>query len=172
MATLCMHADLSHLISSLSLSCIPRRAPRSPHLSARLSRGAAPHSLWREPLVVSPRDTLSRTALRTAQRSALGLADRARRPHRARPVPRWQSRVRSSRKRRSRDVSLSGSQFVCTVYIYACQTLLQGWVACSVRFLSGNACTVLARCTRLALSMDLKDPERSACEVRAVPSPC
>ena len=48
---------------------------------------------------------------------------------------------------------------------------VQGWVACSVEFLSGNACTVLARCTRLALSMDLKDPERSACEVRAVPSP-
>ena len=49
---------------------------------------------------------------------------------------------------------------------------LQGWVAHRVSFWSGNACTALARCTRLALSMDLKDPERSACEVRGIPSPC
>ena len=49
---------------------------------------------------------------------------------------------------------------------------IQGWALHRVSFCSGNACTVLARCTRLALSMDLKDPERSACEVRAIPSPC
>ena len=48
---------------------------------------------------------------------------------------------------------------------------VQGWAASSVSFWSGNACTALARCTRLALSMDLKDPERSAREARAIPSP-
>ena len=48
---------------------------------------------------------------------------------------------------------------------------VQGWVAHRVSFWSGNACTALARCTGLALSMDLKDPERSACEVRGIPSP-
>ena len=50
-----------------------------------------------------------------------------------------------------------------------CPSIVQGWAACSVRFWSGNACTDLARCTRLALSVDLKDPERSAREPRAIP---
>ena len=49
---------------------------------------------------------------------------------------------------------------------------LQGWALSSVTFWSGYAPTARSRYTTLAISIDLKDPERSVRAVRPVPSHC